>query len=445
MDRWDPTPKQAEFLAADEDEVLYGGAAGGGKSDALLVDAMGLQQGAIANPNYRAIVLRQTFPQLRKLLDRARQLYPRVDPTAEFRDRPWNEWRFSSGARIIFASCDRDADVHDYQGHEFQWIGIDELSHYSSPYVWEYLSSRLRTTDPTLRCYMRATCNPGPKWIQQRWGIPDSGSAALTLSEVKIGDGRTLTKRLRFIPALLSDNPHLAADGRYEAVLLKLPPAERAALLEGKWGVVDVPGAIYRDELNRAREQKRISGVPYDGSSLVHTYWDIGISDATVIWCAQRCGREWHLIDYYEERGKTAAFAASWLKSRGYSLGEHYLPHDAAAREKGSGLTYQEVLEQNGIRSQIVPRLGVEEGISAAKMLFPQCWFDAVKCADGIRALQHYRRDWKDRAGEFAAPVHDWSSHAADGFRYFAVASRLDSDEHVIKLPPLNYRPARAV
>lgn len=445
MDRWDPTPKQAEFLAADEDEVLYGGAAGGGKSDALLVDAMGLQQGAIANPNYRAIVLRQTFPQLRKLLDRARQLYPRVDPTAEFRDRPWNEWRFSSGARIIFASCDRDADVHDYQGHEFQWIGIDELSHYSSPYVWEYLSSRLRTTDPTLRCYMRATCNPGPKWIQQRWGIPDSGSAALTLSEVKIGDGRTLTKRLRFIPALLSDNPHLAADGRYEAVLLKLPPAERAALLEGKWGVVDVPGAIYRDELNRAREQKRISGVPYDGSSLVHTYWDIGISDATVIWCAQRCGREWHLIDYYEERGKSATFAASWVRSRGYSLGEHYLPHDAAAREKGSGLTYQEVLEQNGIRSQIVPRLGVEEGISAAKMIFPQCWFDGVKCADGIRALQHYRRDWKDRAGEFAAPVHDWSSHAADGFRYFAVASRLDSDEHAIKLPPLNYRPARAV
>ena len=438
MDRWDPTPKQAEFLAADEDEVLYGGAAGGGKSDALLVDALGLQQRAIANPNYRAIVLRQTFPQLRKLLDRARQLYPRVDPRAEFRERPWNEWRFGAGARVIFASCDRDADVHDYQGHEFQWIGIDELSHYSSPYVWEYLSSRLRSTDPSLRCYMRATCNPGPKWIQQRWGISDDGSPASSEVSVTLSDGREIRKRLRFIPALLSDNPHLAVDGQYEATLLKLPPAERAALLEGRWGVVDVPGAIYRNELNKAREDRRISGVPYDGTTLVHTYWDIGISDATSIWCAQRCGREWHLIDYYEQRGKTAADAVGWVRSRGYTLGKHYLPHDAQARERGTGLTYEDVLQQNGINVQIVPRLGVEEGISAAKMIFPQCWFDAVKCAEGLRALQHYRRDWKDRAGEFATPVHDWSSHGADAFRYFAVASRQSSDEFSpMNLPPL--------
>jgi len=446
MDHWDPTPKQAEFLASDEDEVLYGGAAGGGKSDALVVDALGLQQRAISNPNYRGLLLRKTFPQLRKLLDRARQIYPRVDPAAEFRDRPWNEWRFGGGGRIIFGSCDRDVDVHDYQGHEFQWIGIDELSHYSSPYVWEYLSSRLRSTDATLRCYMRATCNPGPKWIQQRWGIADSGDAAFRELHVNLEDGRQITKKLRFIPALLSDNPYLAADGQYEAMLQALPVAERAALLLGRWGVVDVPGAIYRDELNKTREQKRIAGVSYDGSVLVNTYWDIGISDATAIWCAQRCGREWHLIDYYEARGRTAADAAAWVRSRGYALGDHYLPHDAQAREKGTGLTYEDVLQQNGIRALIVPRLGAEEGISAAKMIFPQCWFDAVKCADGLRALQHYRRDWKARAGEFAAPVHDWASHGADAFRYFAVASRLNQEEFGMGgLPPLQYPNLHAV
>jgi hypothetical protein len=179
---------------------------------------------------------------------------------------------------------------------------------------------------------MRATCNAGPKWIQERWNIPDSGESSTANATVTLGDGRQITKRLRFIQAVLHDNPYLAKDGQYEAVLQRLPGAEPAALLEGRWGVVDVPGAIYRDALNEAREQKRITGVPYDKATSVHTCRDIGVSDQTSIWCAQRVGREWHLIDYYEERGKTAADAAAWLKSRDYLYGEHYL----TARRRGS-------------------------------------------------------------------------------------------------------------
>lgn len=434
-ERWEPTPKQCEFLAADEDEVLFGGAAGGGKSAGLLVDSLGLQQQAIARPTYRALLVRQTIPQLRELVDRSRWLCPRVAPGAEYYEQP-KEWRFPSGAKLIFGSCERDADVHQYQGHEFQWIGIDELGHYTSPYTWDYLTSRLRSSDPALRCYMRATCNPGPKWIQERWGISDAGGSCSRELSVPLEDGRTVVKRLRFISARLRDNPHLAAE--YEANLQRLPPAERAALLEGRWGVVDVPGAIYRDVLTAARSQGRITGVPYDKAALVHTYWDIGISDATCIWCMQRVGREWHAIDYYEERNRTAADAAAWLRSRGYAFGEHYLPHDAEAREKGSGLSYQETLEGLGIRTRIAPRLGVEEGISAARTVFGQVWFDEKRCEVGLRALTHYRREWKDRQGQFAAPVHDWSSHGADAFRYFAVASRLDAEEHMgMKLPPL--------
>jgi hypothetical protein len=441
MDRWEPTPRQAQFLAAGEDEVLYGGAAGGGKSDALVVDALGLHQRAIANPNYRALILRQTFPQLRTLMDRTRALYPRVAPGVEFYERPHSEWRFPSGAKIILAACERDIDVHAYQGMEFQWVGLDELGHWASPYVYEYLTSRLRTSDPALRCYMRATCNPGPKWIQERWGIADSGESSATTVTVGLADGRQITKRLRFIRALLRDNPYLAQDGLYEAQLQRLPNAERAALLDGRWGVVDVPGAIYREVLNEARDQNRITSVPYDKAAPVHTYWDIGVADPTSIWCAQRVGREWHLIDYYEERGKTAVDAAAWLKSRGYIYGEHYLPHDAEAREIGTGLSYQEVLEQHGIRTRITPRLGVEEGISAARTILPQCWFDERRCETGLRALQYYRRDWKDRQGQFSQPVHDWASHGADAFRYFAVASRLESEQYGLKLPPLNYPP----
>lgn len=435
MDRWEPTPKQVEFLASNEDEVLYGGAAGGGKSQALLVDALGLQQGALQRERYRALIIRQTFTQLRELLDRAQELYPKVSPTAIFRDRPWSEWRFPSGAKVIFSSCDREQDVYQYQGQEYQWIGIDELGHYGRPFVWEYLSSRLRTSDPTLKCYMRATCNPGPKWIQERWGIPDSGEAAHHAVDVILEGGAKVTKTLRFIPARLRDNPHLGRD--YEANLQRLPPAERAALLDGRWGVVDIPGAIYRDVLAEARLGKRICSVPYDRAVPVSTYWDIGIADATCVWFAQRVGREWHLIDYYEARGKSGADHAQALKDRGYSYDKHWLPHDAEAREKGTGLTYQEVLDQHKIETSITPRLGLEEGISAARIRFGECWFDEKKCEEGLRALQHYRREWKDRSGQFADPVHDWSSHGSDAFRYFAIASRVDVSSMV--LPPLKY------
>jgi phage terminase large subunit len=252
---------------------------------------------------------------------------------------------------------------------------------------------------------------------------------------VTLLDGTVVTKKLRFIAARLKDNPHLGRE--YEANLQRLPPAERAALLEGRWGVVEVPGAIYREELAEARVKGRICGVAYDKAVPVHTYWDIGIRDATAIWCAQRVGREWHLIDYYEESGKTAADHAGWLKTRGYVYGDHWLPHDAEARERGTGLTYQEVLESHGINTKITPRMGVEEGITAARTLFGQCWIDERKCAPGIRALQFYRRDWRDKTGQFTAPVHDWASNGSDAFRYFAVASGVDTSP--MNLPALKY------
>lgn len=435
MDSWEPTPKQIEFLAAYEDEVLYGGAAGGGKSDALLVDAMGLQQGALTKQRYRALIIRQTFPELRELLDRTHLLYPRVAPGAQYMDRPWTEWRFPSGAKIILSSIDREQDVYKFQGQEFQWIGIDELGHYPRPFVWEYLTSRLRTSDPSIKCYMRATCNPGPKWIQDRWTIPNSGEASRETIHVKLDDGTEVIKKLRFIPAKLRDNPHLRRE--YEAQLQRLPAAERAALLDGRWGVVDVPGAIYADVLNEARMQKRLCSVPYDKAAPVHTYWDIGIADPTCIWCMQRVGREWHAIDYYEERGSTAADHAGWLKATGYVFGDHFIPHDAEAREKGTGMTFQEVLQGYGIRTRITPKLGVEEGIAAARMVFSQCWFDERRCEAGLRALQFYRREWHERSAEYAKPLHDWASHGSDAWRYFAVNSRGDPD--VLKLPPMKY------
>lgn len=413
---WQPTARQSEFLSATEDEVLFGGAAGGGKSDALLIDALG-GGSAISEPDYRALLIRQTFPQLRELIDRSRMLYPAAIPGSVYHERD-REWRFPSGAKLVFGYCERDADVYQYQGQQFQWIGIDELGHFSSPMVWTYLSSRLRSTNARLKCYQRGTCNPGPRWIMERFGIARNGAPSKQAVEI---DGHRIVRR--FIPSRLQDNPHLSGTG-YEQRLKLMPEAERRALLDGEWGVIAVPGAYYTEELKRVRADNRVTRVPYDPRLLVHTFWDLGVGDATAIWFVQIHGAEKRAIDYYEQNGEGLPHYASVLKGRGYNYGEHWAPHDIEVRELGSGQSRIEIAQGLGINFRVVPKLSVDDGIHAAKMVFPSCWFDAQKCARGLEALEHYRRDYNSRLGEFVArPVHDWASHGADAWRYFAVAS----------------------
>ena len=407
---WSPHAKQAEFLAAGEEEVLYGGAAGGGKSDALVIDALGGQQRAVANPRYRALLIRRTTPELRELIDRSRSIYPFVVPGAEYHEQA-KEWRFPSGAKIIMGYCEREADVLRYQGQEYQWIGVDELGHFSTPYVWQYLGSRLRTSDPSLKCYMRATCNPGPKWIREYFGF----SAAGEPSKIEVGG---ITRR--FIPSRLQDNPSLSES--YATRLKTLPEADRAALLEGRWDVIDVPGAIYGSEIKLAQDQDRIGRVQVDPSLPVHTYWDLGIGDSTAIWFAQFHLSEKRIVDYFEASGEGLPFYKRVLDEKGYLYGKHYAPHDIQVRELGSGKSRIEIAAGLGIKFEVTPNIGVEDGIHAARLALKTCWFDAERCAAGLDALRHYRRDYNQKMGEFkASPVHDWSSHAADAFRYLAV------------------------
>lgn len=184
-----------------------------------------------------------------------------------------------------------------------------------------------------------------------------------------------------------------------------------------------VKGAIYAKELEQAHEQGRITRVPYDPALPVDTDWDIGIGDAMAIWFSQslRTG-EVRLIDYYEASGEGFPHYATVLKDKGYSYGAHWAPHDIQVRELASGRSRLEAAAALGIRFQVAPRVGVEDGIHAARLLFPRCWFDADKCRPGLEALQHYRRDYNTRLNEFkATPVHDWASHGADAWRGLAV------------------------
>jgi hypothetical protein len=412
---WEPTKKQSEFLSATDDEVLFGGAAGGGKSDAIVIDALGASFDGYKSPRYRALLIRKTFPQLRELVDRTRVIYPAIDHGATFKEAE-KAWEFSSGAKLIFGFCERDADVYQYQGQEYQWIGIDELGHFATPFVYEYLTSRLRSPDKSLQCYMRATCNPGPKWIMQRFGIQKSGQSSTVQLNV---EGRLF--RRRFIPSFLSDNRHLDGTG-YRERLLQLPDAQRQMLLDGRWDVFDVPNAIYKDEMRQVREDARIRPVPADPMLKTHTVWDLGFADSMSIICVQR-GPDGvlRIVDYIEDNRKPLDYYVRELRARPYDYGTDFLPHDGASKHFLTGKSAQGVLQQMGRDVVVLPRTDVDGGIQAARMVFPRVYFDETKTERLIDCLQNYKFGINAQTGAYTQPVHDDASHGADAFRYLAM------------------------
>ena len=225
---------QTDFLAAGETDVLYGGAAGGGKSYAMLVDPLRFaHRGA-----HRALILRRSMPELRELIDKSRELYPKAFPGCKYREVE-KLWNFPSGAKVEFGFLERDADVYRYQGQAYSWIGFDEITHLPTEFSWNYLASRLRTTDSEIVPYMRCTANPGgsgAQWVKKRYISPAPPNESF------MGDDGITRK---FIPARLNDNPYLAQDGRYEQMLKSLPPTQRKQLLEGNWEIAE--GAAFTE------------------------------------------------------------------------------------------------------------------------------------------------------------------------------------------------------
>jgi phage terminase large subunit len=184
-----------------------------------------------------------------------------------------------------------------------------------------------------------------------------------------------------------------------------------------------VVGAYYGKLMARAEAERRIAGVPYDPAAPVWTAWDLGIRDATAIWFAQVIGREIRIIDYYEASGVDLGHYVREINARPYACAGHIVPHDAQAKELGTGKSRLEVMESLGLRPiTLAPLHRVEDGINAVRMFLPKCWFDARKCARGIDALKLYRAEYDDKLQALRPhPVHDWTSHAADSFRYLAL------------------------
>lgn len=293
---WEPQPKQVRFMERPEYECLYGGAAGGGKSDALLIEA--LRQVHI--PHYKAIIFRKTFPQLTELIDRSLMLYKLAFPKAQYNESK-HLWKFPSGAKIYFGSMQYAKNKTNYQGKRYDFIGFDELTHFT----WEeysYMFSRNRPSkNPKsklkTRVYMRASTNPGGighGWVKARF-IDAAPPETTIVEELEVPDPDGNIIRMKkdriFIPATIFDNKALLEeDPGYLGSLAMMPEKERNALLYGDWDTFEgqyftefraTPDAAMCKQadisVEEAKEQGRWTHViePFDLNSADKRGWQI--------------------------------------------------------------------------------------------------------------------------------------------------------------------------
>lgn len=204
--------------------------------------------------------------------------------------------------------------------------------------------------------------------------------------------------------------------------LLARDPAAHAHVWEGECREAR-EGAIYAEELARAREEGRLTSVPYEPTAPVHTFWDLGWADGACVWMAQAVGLEFRVIDFLSGSQKPMDWFVRELNKRDYVWGEDWLPHDGESQLlAAAGRTIAGQMRELGRQVRIAPKVGVADGINAVRTVLGRCWFDQVKCADGLNSLRHYRYA-VDEAGRLEGrPLHDWASHAADAFRYLAVS-----------------------
>jgi hypothetical protein len=200
-----------------------------------------------------------------------------------------------------------------------------------------------------------------------------------------------------------------------------------------------VEGSYYGQILNELEEKKHMQEIPREELSRTFTAWDLGMGDSTSIWVAQLVGTEVRLIDYYENHGVGLDHYVKWIKDNDYSKAEHILPHDVRVRELGTGKSRMEMLEESGLEVKIAPRMGLDDGIQAVRRLLPRCWFNVPQVQTGLNCLRNYRRDYDEKRKIFyERPLHDWSSHGSDSFRYLALG--LD-EGHSTWSKPINQTP----
>ncbi len=235
-----------------------------------------------------------------------------------------------------------------------------------------------------------------------------------------------------------ADNPWFPSVLEKERLeTLRRDPDSYANIWEGQPKRVS-EGAIYKLEIERLYAENRVRPVPYDPLLKVHTVWDLGFADSMAIGLWQRQSSELRCIGYIEDNRQTLDYYVGELEKLPYRWGTDFIPHDGRARDFKTGKSTEEHLTAMGRAVQVLPMTGIEEGIKAARLIFPRVYFDSEKTGRLVEHLKRYQRSINQRTMEPGAPLHDEHSHAADMFRYAAMAVELMGNSGAMK--PIEYK-----
>jgi hypothetical protein len=272
-------------------------------------------------------------------------------------------------------------------------------------------------------------------------GTPLGRNAFADLYECAIRGFPQADGELRLDPAwagwmFKASETGLIAAGELEAARQAMSPDQYAQEFECSFDAA-VPGAYYANLLAQIEQSGRVRPIAHEPAFPVHTGWDLGIGDPTAIWFAQWINGELRLIDYYENSGIGLEHYVAQLRAEhraDWVYGMHFFPHDLTARELGSGKVRADLLKNHGLAPNILPPSAVDDGIAQVRQLLRRSWFNATRCGDGLKALRQYRSEWDERRKVLKpVPLHDWTSHAADAFRYLAMGM----GRHVFDRQPL--------
>lgn len=457
---WTPQPKQRIFMARPENEALYGGAAGGGKSDCALAEA--LRQVHI--PHYRALILRKTYPQLSELIDRSREIYKAAFKSAKYNDQK-HCWTFPSGAKIYFGAMQHTKDRTNYQGKRYDFIDFDELTHFT----WEeysYLFSRNRPNGPGTRCYIRAQANPGGighGWVKERFITPAPPLTPIYDDvEIVYPDGRRERKRRSriFVPSTVFDNKKLLEnDPEYVTRLAQLPESEKKALLYGDWD--SFSGQVFTEWRDNPEGYKKRIGTHVIDPFLLPDGWriyrgfDFGYSKPFAVgWYAVDFdGRMYRVRELYGctgvpnegvkwEAGEIGRKIKEIETTDGNLRGKKITGiADPAIFAQNGGMSIAEILEREGVyfekadntrlagKMQLHNRLAFDERGIPMLYVFNTC----KHFIRTVPALVYSQTDVED-------VDTDGEDHIYDECRYVAMAHPIAPPKKIIK-KPYEYNP----
>ena len=415
---------QTEFLAAMEQEVFYGGARGGGKSYAMLVDPLRYCH----KQHHRALLLRRSMPELRDLISHSQRLYTRAFPGAKWREQE-KEWRFPSGARIEFGYAENLTDVLRYQGQSYTWIGIDELPQYPTPDIYNFLRSSLRSVDPEVPVFIRATGNPGnvgSTWVKNMFVDPATPNTPFTMDiETPVGM-KSITRR--FIPAKLQDNPYLMQTDDYMIMLSSLPDIQKKQFLEGDWEAFE--GSAF-PEFNRAVHVIEPFEIPNNWVRFRSADWGYS-SPACCLWFAIDFDNYLYVYrELYTQKVTADIFARQVLQQEyGEYMKYGVLDSSTWAKRGDVGPSIAETMIQEGCKwrpSDRSPRSRINGKLEVHKRLYvdPDIQYPGMfifsNCTNLIRTLPLLPTDK-------TTPEHVYThaeDHAYDALRYACMSRPL--------------------